>query len=333
MGKEGEAARLRSTDLRRVRLGRYPFTAGIKYYLAKQEAFLAPSTLLEDEKKLRQFSKLFDHTEHILKRDPRHIRSEEVEEFILWMRRRDLAVSTIEKNLDVLNRYLLTWSNRIIKDMRERHDIRMPKMARKSPIQAMTTNDVQAVFDTADEMEGWRGMIARGVLALAYGTAVRPKEIRLAHTADLQLQNGQYYVRHPKGEGSWASPQWVGILRGDMIRRLERYIQERDEALKRLDLETKYLFPKKDGTPYSSNALREIMRAISEKSGVDFSLKVMRSSFASNMIAGDLSRMKAISLQLRHSSVKTTEDYYLRINASKEIRTVLGDLWKTDEIQ
>lgn len=63
-----------------------------------------------------------------------------------------------------------------------------------------------------------------------------------------------------------------------------------------------------------------------------FSLKDFRSTFCSLMIAGNLSLLKPVSLQLRHSSVKTTETFYAKICEADEIDAAIGDVWKDNPI-
>jgi integrase len=55
---------------------------------------------------------------------------------------------------------------------------------------------------------------------------------------------------------------------------------------------------------------------ISKISGISFQLKDFRSTLATMLVDGDETRMKAVSMQLRHESIKTTEQFYARIDKS-----------------
>lgn len=59
-----------------------------------------------------------------------------------------------------------------------------------------------------------------------------PKELRLAHLKDLDLKRMTLFIRHPKGESSWASATAVDIIRPDMVPMIRRYLVERTEELK-----------------------------------------------------------------------------------------------------
>jgi len=60
-------------------------------------------------------------------------------------------------------------------------------------------------------------------------------------------------------------------------------------------------------TCYSSNSQREIIREVSYRSGIDFSLKTFRAAGADLFITADLTNLYAISAQLRHSNVGVTQ--------------------------
>ena len=81
-------------------------------------------------------------------------------------------------------------------------------------------------------MEGWTGSICRGMVALYFGTGLRPSELRLAELRDLDIKKARIFVRHPKGEGNWASAVWVDIIRMDMMPMIEQYARERKEYLR-----------------------------------------------------------------------------------------------------
>jgi integrase/recombinase XerD len=186
-------------------------------------------------------------------------------------------------------------------------------------------------------MDGWRGTVSRGVLALYYATGVRPSELRLAHVEDLNMRRMSLYVRHPKGEGNWASPQDVEIIRADMVPFIEQYLKERKDWIKAHGLTQAIpLFPSlgERGDElgfYSANGFRLIKSKIERISGVEFKLKDFRSTLTSITVNGDLSRLPAMSAQLRHASVATTQKSYFAMErglAGKQLR----DAWKEHPI-
>jgi Site-specific recombinase XerD len=330
-----EKRKLRSSDLRKVVLGRYPFQGGIKYYVAKKGTYLSTTTIHEDERKLRYFARTFEELKgegKVKSSDPRYISKEEIGAFFDWMGERGLDVVTREKYLQILERYLKLFGNHVIETIKTEDCVKMPKEAGGKPIRALDQKELQKIFDAAEKIDGWKGTIIRGVIALAFGTGCRPKEIFNAKITDLKLSEEKFYVRHPKGEGSWASPQDIDIIRGDMIPKLEKYLQERKEGLQNAEAESIFLFPNPStGEPYAPNTIRSIKEKVSKIAGVSFRLKDFRSTLATMLVADDETRIKAVSMQLRHTSMRTTERFYAKIQRSV-VKKTLGDVWKENQI-
>jgi integrase len=176
-------------------------------------------------------------------------------------------------------------------------------------------------------MEGWQGSVARGIISLYFATGARPKEVRLAHIEDLDLKQRRFYIRHPKEEESWASSEWVEIIRLDMIPFLKLYLRERTDYLKTKNEEEAIalfpaLGPRSDGF-YREQSFWKIKRKAEDISGVEFRLKDFRSTLTTITINGDISRLPAMSVQLRHSKLETTQKYYACIErgqAGKQLR-------------
>jgi hypothetical protein len=129
---------------------------------------------------------------------------------------------------------------------------------------------------------------------------------------DLDLNRTRYFVRHPKGEGSWASPDWVDMIRPDMIPHIQRYLLEREDHLQKKGLKrATALFPnlyRSEDEFHSANAFNEIKCKVEALSGVDFRLKDFRSTLASITINEDLSRLPAMSQQLRQRKLRRRRD-------------------------
>lgn len=328
-------AALRRADLARVRLGPTPFETGIKYYIAKKEPELTPSTIIEDSRKLRYFARVFSQLKKagvIDTADPRHFTQRHIEEFLVWMKSRKLARDAQAKYLQILDRYLSVFGNLIIVEIRRTKRIRLPRESSAGAIDALTHKELQAVFDAADRMPGWRGSVLRGYMAMAFATACRPKELMAAMVQDVDMERHAFYVRSPKGNGSWAEPQTVSIIRADMWPRIEQFLDERRKILG--DRTCPFLFMNAMTLkPYTLNGMHMIKNDVERISGVNFQIKVFRATYASLTLEGNLGAIKAVSLQLRHASVAMTERYYARIDRNKEVQAALGEMWKNNPIE
>lgn len=320
-----------------LRLGSKPFIAALNLYQESREGLIAPSTYQEERKKLRYIGGIMESLKAVGKvktTDPRHIDRADIRAFFGRMREMGLDPSTQKKYVQLLNGLLTFCDNFTIEAMRRAGD-HMPKEAVKDII-ALSVVDSEALLDRLSEPKRWDETVLLGVVALGLSTGCRPKELRLAEISDLDLKKGKFYVRHPKGEGSWASPQWVQIVRDDLVPHLETYLELRKRRLSekgRNDL--KALFPvvgNGNSTGfYSLSGFNHMKREIEDRTGIEFRIKDLRPTLASQTVDMDPSLLNAVSSQLRHSSVKTTQRYYAAINggrAGEELR----EAWKSRKV-
>ena len=318
-----------------VNLGRWPFKAGIKYFVDARTPYCTPITIQEDSRKLRYFAEVLDGLYlrgKLTTTDPRHMCREDIEAFIVWMKEKNLVASTRTKYLVIMNHYLRTWGNTVIIDMKNEGNLRMPRDTEKAPIRALRIADLERILESTYQISGWRGEVIRGIIALGFGTGCRPKELFFAEIADLDLANARFYIRHPKGEGSWGQSQWIPIIRGDMLPLLESLLEAR-RGLKGPAAVSKYLFVnERSSEAYNPNTIRMIKAETERISGIQWKIKDLRSTLASVTIQGDVSKLKAVSLQLRHATVVNTEKYYARISSADEIRSSIGESWKHNPV-
>jgi len=319
--------------IHRLRLGAKPFHAGVPLFMASRVGVVVDSTYKEMERKLRGMGERFEELRDqglVLTCDPRHMGEADVRQFMAWQKRRLLDPETQIKALCYLKQFLRFFGNYAIDDL-ERKGVKRPTKPRKN-IRVVNPDDLAAIFIAVDEMEGWHGSVARGMLALYFSTGIRPKEARLAHVEDVKLNEFRFHVRHPKGEGSWAAPQDVNIIRPDVLPFLVRYLNEREEHLERMGMDkATALFPnlyRRQDEFYSATAFQRIKTEIEETSGVRFRLKDIRPTLTSMTVNGDLGMLVAMSQQLRHANLATTQRHYTAINADV-VSAKLRDAWRS----
>jgi len=321
--KKKTVADLRKADLSKVKLGRYPFRAGIKYYLAKREPFIGGDTPTEHERKLNMFATMFEELNKqgmVSTTDPRHLSEGDIEEFLILIKNK--CVTTQESYMKILNAYLLVFKNRVILNMREDSQNRLPRSPLGKPIHSIPIADLKKLFDAADTMIGPGATMLRGYIALAFGTGARPKEIMSAELKDLDLERKRFFVRNPKGNGSWSDPQWTPIIQGEMMPYLERFLKERASLVKGSRIGSKHLFPNiGTGEPYSGNGFRRQKASLSKKSGVEFKLKDFRSTLATYLVNSG-APIQIVAYVLRHTRIKTTEQYYVAANKEKLMKSI-----------
>jgi integrase len=165
------------------------FNCDIEAYIADRIGFYQNTTLKEQGRKLRYFGQIFGDLREegkIGTEDPAKIGPAEISAFLQHMRDKGIDVATQSKYIQVLNNYLVFKDNMIISKMKGSR--RFPSPAKK-PIKSLSVDEVQHIFDTVQEMDGWTGTQARGIVALAFETLARPSELRLAQ------------AREPEGQG------------------------------------------------------------------------------------------------------------------------------------
>ncbi len=311
------------SEVEGLRLGGKPFIAAVNLYLESREGLIMPSTLTEERKKLRYIGNLLQDLKMMGKVgsiDPRRINRGDVQVLQGLYKSKRLDPSTQKKYNQLLNGLLKFFGNFTIEQMKA-EGVRFPKESRK-PIRALSEESTDMLLNALKDYDDWEGSIGLGIVALGLATGCRPKEIRMAHLEDLDLMKGRFFVRYPKGEGSWASPQWISIVREDLIPFLERYLQAREEHLSRKGVKEHHaLFPavgygNKTGF-YTTSNLNRIKRNLEKRTGVDFCIKDLRPTMASLTVDMDPMLLNDVSSQLRHESTKTTTRYYAEIKVDK----------------
>jgi len=226
-----------------------------------------------------------------------------------------MAPSSQEKLLVVLDGFLQWCGNPVISNLRRKRHVRLPR-AVATPIRVLDDEDLERLRRGAEGIEGWPGTVARFLVAFLPATGLRPKEIRLARLRDLELDKGRILVSHPKGEGSWAAPDYAPVLSSAREAVMD-YLAERAAYLGGQDCEWLIPYRRVSGEigPWSAAMLRKLKADLQERSEVSFrGLKTFRATFAQRAIDAG-ARIEAVSRAMRHGSTKTTERYYARIRA------------------
>lgn len=323
-------------DLRKVRLGSRPFKAGIMYYVVRNEAYMVENTIKENARKLYYFADVFLQLKHegkVKTTDPRHMSRQEIEAFMVWLRRQNLQVSTRKKYISILNSYLSFWGNNMIGGMKNRHELSSILKGQENDIQFIEQEDLQKIFDCIRTWPDYEGIILRGYISLIFSVAGRPKEVIDALVGDVNTNDWLYYVRHPKGEGSWGKKEWVPIIRADMHPIISRFLMERKVYLLRAGVRSKYLFVNVETErPYSLKYIRKLKHKVELATGVEFQLKEFRSTYATITYAHAPEMSGAISKQMRHSDEKNTRKYYIAYT-NRQAAKHLRNEWKKSSIK
>jgi len=159
-------------------------------------------------------------------------------------------------------------------------------------------------------------------------TGLRPQELRLAQRIDLDEKKWVIWVRNPKGKDRYGVQRTVPIPPPIRLY-VHDFLQERKEYLNNNRIsECEPLIPKITGGKvdyYSSHHFRQLKKDISECSGIDFSLKDFRASYAQILKDKGVS-IESISKLMGHRTTKTTETYYARIKDASVFNEI-NSIW------
>ncbi|MDR1404636.1 MAG: site-specific integrase [Candidatus Methanoplasma sp.] len=344
MGKPNRAARVKRDptrnyypeDLRKVRLGSRPFKAGILYYSIRKEAYNVSTTLDENCRKLYYFADVLLELKQegkVKTTDPRHIGRQEIEAFLVWMRKRNLQVSTRKSYIKIINVYLMFWGNYTLDLMKKRHELNSILKGQENDIEYIEQVDLQRIFDVIRTWPGYEGIVLRGYISLIFGIAGRPKEIIDAYVKDVNTKDWLFYIRHPKGEGSWGKTEWMPIIREDMHPIITEFLRQRKQYLMSRGVRSQFLFVNPEtGKPYSLKHIRQLKYEVEDVSEVKFQLKAFRSTYATLTYAHSPDLGGAISKQLRHSNEANSKKYYISYE-KKQAAKHLQNEWRKSQIK
>lgn len=306
-------------------IGRYPFVAEFRTYLEGVKAFYSESTrsrLIRNLGTIQRDLQALRDEGRISTTNPAKLRQEDIAQLILrWQTRPTrngtrLDTSTQAKYLAELEG-LMEWHGNAVLTAMRRRKLRLPKATPK-PIEIISSGDLDKLRVAAEAIEGWNGSVARLVVALLPYSGLRRKELRLARIQDLDIRRWRILVSHPKGENSWAAADYAAIL-PPAHQAVKDFLLEREALLQAAvapDHEALVPYrPRRGAIGYWPDALLGKLKGeLERRSGVRFSLKMFRATFA--QMAKDRGvQIEAVSRALRHSNTRTTEQYYARIRA------------------
>jgi len=160
--------------------------------------------------------------------------------------------------------------------------------------------------------DDWSHIRAYALVALCISTGVRPVEVRYADVNDLFTDTWDLDIRRPKGFETYGEPRTVPIPPyAKSI--LTRYLKARISFLKEhSDIHTMALFPsyQSDDGYMSYNGLRLVRLLVEKEIGVKFDFRTCRRTCGQYL--ADRLEIEDVSVNLGHSSTRTTERYYGR---------------------
>jgi integrase len=339
-------------------MGRYPFLTVGMQYLERRKPFLAKSTVEDLERKVYLINTVFTELRKrgaVSTTNPNKMVQQDIGAFVKHMetekpkegagmngRKKGQRVKTASRNylvglLHLLKKVCAFAGNNVFTQMEVQGD----PIPRKLPkdLSSLNERELARISAAADEMEGWKGEVARFIVAVYPYTGVRYNELRLAHFEDIDVEEWTIFVRHPKGEKRYARQRTAPIL-PPAREAVLRFLEVRDQRLKAKGVEqTEALIPAWHNDRfdfYSYTNLRRIKNEIEERASrngkpLKFHIKTFRDTYVQMNIDRDPSLLSQVSVTVGHATTRTTEESYGRISVKRSVSD-LNRSWEAVQV-
>lgn len=189
------------------------------------------------------------------------------------------------------------------------------------PPEVLSAEEIRALLRATNK--GATGARNRALIAVLYRSGLRLAEALALRPADVDLDAGTIRVLHGKGDRA----RTVGMDDG-AAGLLARWLAERSK----LGLNGRYkLFTQLDGSPWAPQAVREMLRRVAVKAGVD---KRVHPHGLRHAHAAELSRegtsIRLIQQQLGHASLAVTDRYLRSIAPEEAIAAMRRRQWEPE---
>jgi site-specific recombinase XerD len=186
------------------------------------------------------------------------------------------------------------------------------------PAEVLSADEVRVLLRATNK--GATGTRNRALIAALYRSGLRLAEALALRPADVDLDAGTVRVLHGKGDRA----RTVGMDDG-AAGLIARWLSERQK----LGLNGRHrLFCRLDGSPWAPQAVREMLRRVAAKAGVDKRVHPhgLRHAHAAEL-AREGTSVRLIQQQLGHASLGVTDRYLRSIAPEEAIAAIRRREW------
>ena len=186
--------------------------------------------------------------------------------------------------------------------------ITRPKVKRPLP-KTLTSEEVKALFEAAQDMQGAKGLRMMALLEILYAAGLRVSELVGLPLTAVQKNDRLLLVRG-KGDKERLTP-----LTKRAVDTVNRYIDQRDSFLKVQNGQVQpspWLFPSRGKTGHLTAArFAQLLKDVAVQAGIlpsKVSPHVLRHAFATHLLEGGAD-LKSLQQMLGHADITTTQIY------------------------
>jgi len=309
-----------------VVMSRYPFMAAVNKFMNSYFGVYSEGTYKELQRRYPKIAKQLIALEEkgkIASTDPRKLTPEDIKEYVLSQRAKGLKDGSINHDLGSLkNLCLYVSGNNCVETARKQYPymfvqkrrVRLP--VTEKPEYNKLVKFANGLYPGGDP----RVIRATAESMLAYCAGLRTQELQHSKVRNLDKDFRYIFLEHVKGMGTYGTARTVPI-RPEIKHIMTVYLSIRDS-------DSEFIFPNKDGTYLSTNALGVDRRIVEEEIGVRYDYRKARRTYAQYLIdEGFL--VDEVAIILGHTSSRTTEAAYARPRDDRVVRKVI-DAWEND---
>jgi integrase len=169
-------------------------------------------------------------------------------------------------------------------------NVKMPRVARKR-MRVLSPEDLRSILEVCKKPRD------KALILFLVDTGMRRSEARNLNWIDVDIPSGVVNIRRSKSKN--ARSVFIGVKTRRALLRYRRAISHEDNAP---------LFQTQTGTRLTPSGFHQVIRRISEKSGIPFSAHDLRRTFAILSLKAGMNVLHLQSL-LGHSSLEMTRRY------------------------
>lgn len=311
-------------------MSRYPFRECVNEVMRQYTGNRAQSTLEIMGRRYNRMGKdlnLLRSEGRISTTSPKHLTVEDIAAYHEFLRTRlvnggHVCNDSIKKDFIDLDKLCSYYGNRCIDDYRARcPSLSSRKSSQRLPV--MSEKDLDRVLEIASEVpdgDFW-GLRAFALFALYAGAGLRTVEMVHAKAENIIVEDGcaTIFLDHVKGNDTYGEPRTVFII-PKFVPAIERYLRIRRQYLDLCGAECEYVFfSHKRFEILTDKSIRQIRGNVEKACGMRFDGRMCRRTYGQYLKDKGVS-IENVSVNMGHSSTKTTERYYARQRSERAIR-------------
>lgn len=317
-------------------MSRYPFRECVNEVMRRYRGNRAPSTIEVMERRFNRMERDLDLLRsqgRISTTSPKYLTADDIAEYHEFLRTRvvnggHVCNESIKKDFIDLDKLCSYYGNRCMDDYRARCPA-LSARGNRHRLPVLSASDIDRALSVAEGLSDgdfW-GLRAMALFAVYTGAGLRTVEAVNARVSNIRIGDGiaTIFLDVVKGSGTYGEPREVFII-PRFVPVISRYLRVRREYLEEAGTECDYLFfSHSTFRRLTDKTIRQIRVNAERMCGMEFDGRMCRRTYGQYLKDRGVS-IENVSVNMGHSSTKTTERYYARQRSEKAILETAASL-------